>query len=119
MLSETPRQRLRMSELAAIVVQSRSRLTHTATRLEKRGWVTREPCEFDRRGVELVLTKEGAKRVLKASIAHVDSVQRHLLDVMTPKQLTALGEAMALVRDALSEPRDAALGADCDEVRSA
>ena len=119
MLSETPRQRLRMSELAAIVVQSRSRLTHTATRLEKRGWVTREPCEFDRRGVELVLTKEGAKRVLKASIAHVESVQRHLLDVMTPEQFAALGVAMGLVRDAQSEPRDAALAADRAEVRSA
>ena len=119
MLSETPRQRLRMSELATIVVQSRSRLTHTATRLEKRGWVTREPCEFDRRGVELVLTKEGAKQVLKASIAHVESVQRHLLDVMTPEQFAALGVAMGLVRDAQSEPRAAALAADRAEVRSA
>lgn len=56
MLSESPLHRLRMSELAELVVQSRSRLTHTATRLERRGWVVRQPCENDRRGVELVLT---------------------------------------------------------------
>ena len=44
MLSEAPDRRLRMSELAAIVVQSRSRLTHTAERLEDRGWVRAESC---------------------------------------------------------------------------
>jgi len=119
MLSETPRQRLRMSELAALVVQSRSRLTHTATRLEARGWVTREACESDRRGVELVLTREGAKRVIKASHAHVESVRRNLLDVMTPEQLTALGVAMRLVRDAQVEPHAAAVEADCVESESA
>ena len=37
MLSESEGGRLRMSELADLVVQSRSRLTHTAARLEKRG----------------------------------------------------------------------------------
>ncbi len=102
MLSETPSGRLRMSELAALVVQSRSRLTHTATRLEKRGWVTREPCEEDRRGVELVLTKEGARRVELASIEHVESVRRNIVDLMTPEQFAGLGVAMHLVRDALT-----------------
>ena len=61
MLSEQPDRRLRMSALADMVVQSRSRLTHTASRLEKRGWVQREACVGDRRGVELVLTDEGAR----------------------------------------------------------
>ncbi len=83
MLSETPGGRLRMSELADIVVQSRSRLTHTATRLEKRGWVVRQPCESDRRGVELVLTDTGRDVVADAAAAHVASVRRHLVDVMT------------------------------------
>ena len=102
MLSETPRQRLRMSELADMVVQSRSRLTHTAARLEKRGWVTREPCERDRRGVELVLTEEGARRVLAAAVAHVDSVRRHFVDVMTPEEFAGLGVAMRAVEGALA-----------------
>src|SRR5665811_840364 len=38
MLSEQPDRRLRMSVIAELVVQSRSRLTHTAGRLENRGW---------------------------------------------------------------------------------
>ncbi len=100
MLSESPRRRLRMSELAELVVQSRSRLTHTATRLENRGWVVRVPCENDRRGVELVLTPEGRSRVVAVSAAHVESVRRHLVDLLSPEQFQALGVAMAQVRDA-------------------
>lgn len=106
MLSETPRRRLRMSELAELVVQSRSRLTHTATRLEKRGWVTREPCEDDRRGVELVLTTAGRKRVVAVSAAHVESVRRHFVDLLSPEQFQALGMAMAQVRDATQRSAD-------------
>ena len=58
-LSESPNRQLRMSELADRVVQSRSRLTHTAIRLEKRGWVVREPCPDDRRGVLLRAHRRG------------------------------------------------------------
>ncbi len=100
MLSETPRHRLRMSELAELVVQSRSRLTHTATRLERRGWVVRQPCENDRRGVELVLTPDGAQRVLDVAVAHVASVRRHLLDLVTPEQFAIVGSALARVVEA-------------------
>jgi len=77
MLSESPCHRLRMSELAELVVQSRSRLTHTATRLEKRGWVVREPCENDRRGVELVLTPEG-RQALGVAMAQVRDAKEGL-----------------------------------------
>ena len=63
MLSEAPDRRLRMSALADLVVQSRSRLTHTAARLERRGWVAREsPASATAAGVELVLTDEGLRR---------------------------------------------------------
>ncbi|CAN7513914.1 MarR family transcriptional regulator [Terrabacter sp. LjRoot27] len=101
MLSESPNHRLRMSELAAMVVQSRSRLTHTAKRLEDRGWVTREQCADDKRGVELVLTTGGLAAVRDISRVHVQSVRANLVDIMTPAQFTAIGDAMAIVRDHL------------------
>ena len=101
MLSESPSHRLRMSELAAMVVQSRSRLTHTAKRLEARGWVTREQCLGDRRGVELVLTPLGLEAVDEISKVHVQSVRDNLVDIMTPEQFQAIGDAMAIVRDHL------------------
>jgi DNA-binding MarR family transcriptional regulator len=101
MLSETSSHRLRMSELAAMVVQSRSRLTHTAKRLEDRGWVTREQCLDDKRGVELVLTPIGLEAVHEMARVHVQSVRDNLVDIMTPAQFAAIGEAMAIVRDHL------------------
>lgn len=101
MLSESPSHRLRMSELAAMVVQSRSRLTHTAKRLEARGWVTREQCLGDRRGVELVLTPVGLEAVDEIAKVHVQSVRDNLVDIMTSQQFKAIGDAMAIVRDHL------------------
>ena len=101
MLSESPHHRLRMSELAAMVVQSRSRLTHTAKRLEDRGWVTREQCSDDKRGVELVLTPGGLTAVREIARIHVQSVRDNIVDIMKPEQFAAIGEAMGIVRDHL------------------
>lgn len=99
MLSEAPAHRLRMSVLADLIVQSRSRVTHTAARLENRGWVQREACLDDRRGVELVLTEDGMRAVEKMAKVHVDSVRRHLLDAMPEQQFAQLGAAMQRVRE--------------------
>ncbi|WP_347351172.1 MarR family transcriptional regulator [Intrasporangium sp.] len=101
MLSEAPERRLRMSELAAMVVQSRSRLTHTAKRLEDRGMVMRESCLDDKRGVELSLTPTGVETIERLSRVHVQSVRDHLVDLLTPAQFAAIGDAMAIVRDHL------------------
>ncbi len=101
MLSEAPDQRLRMSELADMVVQSRSRLTHTAKRLEIRGWVSRESCLADKRGVELVLTATGLAATRDIARLHVQSVRENLVDIMTPEQFRAIGDGMRLVRDHL------------------
>jgi DNA-binding MarR family transcriptional regulator len=101
MLSEAPGDRLRMSVLADLVVQSRSRLTHTATRLERRGWVERRTCHDDRRGVELTLTDAGRAAVERLSRVHVESVRASMVDLLTPVQFAALGEAMQVIVDNL------------------
>lgn len=100
MLSGAPRGRQRMSALADFIVQSRSRVTHTAARLEKRGWVLREPAPDDGRGVVLCLTPAGRAKVEGLARIHVESVRRHLIDPLTPEQFIALGDAMQSVRDA-------------------
>lgn len=101
MLSEASGGRLRMSVLADQVVQSRSRLTHTATRLESRGWVERRTCHEDRRGVELTLTAPGRAALGELSRIHVQSVRANLVDLLEPEQFAALGTAMQVVVDAL------------------
>lgn len=100
-LSEATGRRLRMSALAQQVVQSRSRLTHTAARLERRGWVLRRPAPDDRRGVELVLTDAGYVATSALAPIHLASVRRHLLDHVSREQLQVMGEAMASVRAAI------------------
>src|SRR3954469_8392565 len=58
-LSEAPERRMRMSELADRCLSSRSRLSHAVSRLEERGWVAREVCVDDGRGLLAVLTDAG------------------------------------------------------------
>jgi DNA-binding MarR family transcriptional regulator len=96
-LSEHPERRLRMSTIAEMVVQSRSRLTHTAGRLEKRGWVRREACVGDRRGVELILTDAGHAAVVEMAPTHVHSVRANLVDPLSREEFLALGRAMETV----------------------
>ncbi len=97
MLSEAPGARMRMSALADLVVQSRSRVSHTATRLERRGWVRRDRATGDGRGVLLVLTDEGRRAVAELAPVHVESVRRALLDHLSREELLGYGELMARV----------------------
>lgn len=94
-LSETPDRRLRMSELAAQSLSSKSRLSHQVSRLEKLGWVRREECPTDRRGAFAVLTDEGFAVLAEAAKGHVTDVRRHLFDQLTPAQVEALADVTA------------------------
>ena len=98
MLSEQEGDRARMSVLAELVVQSRSRVTHTAKRLEARGWVRREPTPEDGRGVALSLTPEGRQKIESAAPTHVESVRANFIDLITPEQLAVLRDAFSEVR---------------------
>ena len=95
MLSETPGRAMRMSDLADSTQSSRSRLSHAVNRLEQLGWVRRESCPEDRRGQLAVLTDDGFAALADAAPHHVESVRRHLFDVLSPEQVAQL--------DAISE----------------
>jgi DNA-binding MarR family transcriptional regulator len=90
MLSEAPTRKRRMSELADATQSSRSRLSHAVARLEELGWVRREPCAEDRRGQLAVLTDEGFAALEAAAPMHVESVRRHLFDLLSPTELAHL-----------------------------
>ncbi|MEU8072484.1 MULTISPECIES: MarR family transcriptional regulator [unclassified Micromonospora] len=90
-LSETPEQRLRLSELADRMLWSRSRLSHHISRMQQRGLVTREECATDGRGSVVVLTPAGRRAVEAAAPGHVAAVRRHLIDRLTPAEVSALG----------------------------
>ena len=96
-LSEAPEHRMRMSDLAAAVRQSRSRLTHTAKRLEAKKLIARGHCPDDRRGVVATLTPAGYDLLRAAAPTHVQSVRDCFIDVVPRKEFEALGRAMAAV----------------------
>ena len=97
MVSESPGARIRMATLAELIVQSRSRVSHTATRLEKRGWVRRLRSVRDGRGVVLALTPEGQEMVETLAPVHVESVRHALLDHLSREELLSYGDLMKRV----------------------
>lgn len=99
-LSESPLRSIRMSELAEQVGQSRSRLTHTVTRLEAKGLLSRGACPSDRRGVLATLTDEGYSFLEKVAPYHVASVREILVDPVCAADFAALGRVMQRVLDA-------------------
>jgi DNA-binding MarR family transcriptional regulator len=102
-LSESPGRTMRMSQLAAEVVNSRSRLTHTVRRMEERGLVERQTCVDDGRGVNCVLTREGFARLEAAAPGHVEAVREHLVDLLDDEQFRALCELMDKIGEPLRE----------------
>jgi DNA-binding MarR family transcriptional regulator len=100
-LSEHPQRALRMFELAERVVHSRSRLTHTVSRMQERGYVRREPYAGDGRGVVCVLTDEGMAAIVAAAPDHVATVREAFFDPLTRDDVAALGRALGKMRDRL------------------
>jgi DNA-binding MarR family transcriptional regulator len=89
-LSEDDGQRMRLSELAAHMRWSKSRLSHHVSRMQDRGLVEREECADDGRGSMLVLTPQGRKAIRAAAPGHVASVREHFIDLLTPEEIETL-----------------------------
>jgi DNA-binding MarR family transcriptional regulator len=89
-LSESPGRTRRMSDLAVLANGSLSRLSHVVTRLERRGWVRREPCPEDGRFTNAILTGDGHAKVVATAPGHVEAVRSLVIDALTPTQLRQL-----------------------------
>ncbi|GAA2457979.1 MarR family transcriptional regulator [Streptomyces pulveraceus] len=100
-LSQAPRRRMRMTELAKDAKITRSRLSHAVARLEKSGWVRREECPSDKRGQNAVLTDDGFEMLRRSAPGHVDAVRQAMFDRLTPEQVRSLGEIMQVVATGL------------------
>ena len=111
-LSETDGGRMRMAELADQAVESRSRLSHHISRLEKRGFVAREGCPDDRRGTWAVLTPEGRATIEAVAPHHVAGVRSYFLDKVTADELATIAAAFGRVNDHLG-PGGGCLGEQC------
>lgn len=92
MLSEAPERTLRLTELARQTHAGLARLSHVVQRLEGRGLLARFPCPHDRRATNARLTRAGWAKVRATAPGHVRTVREHVIDALTPEQLTQLAE---------------------------
>jgi DNA-binding MarR family transcriptional regulator len=96
-LSEAPRRRLRMQDLARRVLFSRSGLTRLVDRMVAAGLVVRKRCEDDRRGTFAVLTPAGARVLRDASGVHLRGVRSHFDAHLDDADVDALDRAFTKV----------------------
>lgn len=104
-LTDRPDGRMRLFELAHVLGWEKSRVSHHIARMAGRGLVAKEPCDEDRRGAYVVVTPRGRSEIEAAAPGHVAEVRRRFVDVLTPDQLDAMGDAAEAVL--------AVLDADC------
>jgi DNA-binding MarR family transcriptional regulator len=92
-LSERPDHTMRMTELAVLTNAELSRLSHLITRLQKRGYVRREPDPNDGRSTNAVLTEAGYDHVVAAAPGHVAAVRELVIDALDDNALKALQDS--------------------------
>jgi DNA-binding MarR family transcriptional regulator len=99
-LEEAPEQRMRMCELAEILVFSPSGLTRLIDRMAEGGWVLREPHPNDRRSLLAVLTPAGRAERERSWPIYREAIARHFGHHLSPEE----GETMrALLERMLPE----------------
>lgn len=92
--------RLRMQEVAARVVLSRTRVSRLVDEIERAGLLTRAPDPADGRATFATITKEGRRRLRSAAPTYRDGIRRHFGDHLTRTQLRAIRDGLEQVLDA-------------------
>ncbi|MCY7399924.1 MAG: MarR family transcriptional regulator [Nocardioides sp.] len=100
-LSERPQRAMRMAHLADAMAHSRSRVTHTVARMETAGYIVRGTTPEDGRGVVATMTDKGHDLLVSAAPGHVESVRRHMVDLVDAADFLALGRVFDKVSDHL------------------
>jgi DNA-binding MarR family transcriptional regulator len=96
-LVDAPKGKMRMKEVADRLLLSRSGLTRLVDDLERRGFVRREPCVEDGRGLNAVLTPAGRAAFKKARRTHLRGVRERFLGKLSAGQQRALADAWSSV----------------------
>jgi DNA-binding MarR family transcriptional regulator len=95
--------RLRLFELGELLGWEKSRVSHHVARMTARGLVRKEPCDTDRRGAFVVVTRRGRREIERAAPGHVRTVRKLFVDQLTPRQLDAVADAAEAVLKGLAE----------------
>lgn len=104
--------RLRIQDLAAQSVLTRSGVSRMVERLERAGLVTREEATEDRRGAYAVLTEAGAERFRSALRAHIAFVRHNFLELFSEAELAQMAQFWQRVEQ--QQASDTSPGAESD-----
>lgn len=86
-LSESEDRELRMTDIAAQLCVTRSRLSYTVQQLEARGWVTRVDNPGDARGQKVKLTDSGLDELVRVAPGHGRAVREAVFSRLSPEQV--------------------------------
>jgi DNA-binding MarR family transcriptional regulator len=100
-----PRRGMRIRDVCNVLGWDWSRVSHLVIRMEKRGLVTRHPCDDDGRGTEVRVTSTGRAAVDDAAPKHWDAVRRYFLDALSPKEHATFTRLLERIQDNLVEHR--------------
>lgn len=89
-LSDAPDRSMRMSKLALFANAELSRLSHMVSRLEKRGFVRRQPDPSDGRFTQAILTAAGMEHLRLAAPGHVARVRELVFDALSAEEVEQL-----------------------------
>lgn len=92
-----PEGRLTMSRLSSDVALTTGGVTRLVDRMEDAGLVARQNCPSDRRSVHVVLTPEGHAILGRAITAHIEGIDRHLVQALGAGDRAALERALTKV----------------------
>jgi DNA-binding MarR family transcriptional regulator len=90
--------RLCITELAELMIGSRSGLSYQVAQLEKAGLLRREPDPEDERRALVVLTDKGRGLLETTAPGHVATVRAGLIDVLDDEQVAQLADIMDVAR---------------------
>jgi DNA-binding MarR family transcriptional regulator len=103
-LNAAPGRRLRMSDLGARVVLSRTRVSRVVDELVGAGLVERETNPADGRSAFAVLTVAGRRRFRAAAPVYLDGIERHFTRHLTDAEQRSLVLALNRVLAAEAPP---------------
>ena len=86
-LFEAPEKKLQLKKLTEKLVLTKSGLTRLLDRLEKKGFIRREPSQTDRRSIFAVLTERGEKELRRAWPIYARGIKQYFSTFMSDEEL--------------------------------
>ncbi len=99
-LARSPRNELRMTDLAAQTSLSTSGVTRVVDRMERSGLICRRACPTDRRSSYAVVTEAGLTRLHEVLPGHLALIDEFFTGLLSERQLEDLLSTLRVIRDA-------------------